>query len=201
MMKRNKTYLGIFYGSNKHLNEAFLNITDGGFIRYIVTDETLICRFKSKLDIQEIEKIFNQHVKNIPFFIFPINNKKWTHNLPHEAENNLLTDNPIIKPKVEQPVDLPANFFLNLLDELKSRKEETEKVERNFKNWINEKTDLSKLVNNDGFIEINGYSVEKEELINLLEKQMGDAVEEEDYRFAANIKKKLEDLDDLEIKK
>jgi len=197
MKKRRKTYLGIFYGSNRKLNEVFINITDNDFIRYIVTNETLICRFKSKLEIQEIEKIFKEQIISIPFFVFPINHKRWIYSLPLEVENNLLTDNPIIKPKREQPDNPPANFFINLLNELRKRQEKDLQNERSFNHWINDNTKLSEMINDDGFFEINGFNITKENMGEILNDQLNSAINDEKYEDASNIKKKLDELNNI----
>jgi len=56
-MKKKKLYLSFFYGNKQELTKAFNKITDGDFVRYIMTAETLICRFRSNKKIDEIIKL------------------------------------------------------------------------------------------------------------------------------------------------
>ena len=127
-MKRRKTYLSFFYGSKQELTKAFTKITDGDFVRYIMTAETLICRFKSNKKIDEIIEILCQYCPDIPFFVFPISNQSWKYHLPLDVENNLLTDNPIIENPQNQVIN---QYFMTIINELKKRGE-LEGGEENF---------------------------------------------------------------------
>ena len=116
VMKKRKIYLSFFYGSKQELTKAFTKITDGDFVRYIMTTETLICRFKSNKKVSEIMDILRQYCPDVPFFIFPISNTHWKYNLPLDVENNLLTDNPIITTPQNQAIN---QYFMAVINELK----------------------------------------------------------------------------------
>ena len=115
IVKKKKVYLSFFYGNKQELTKAFTQITGGDFIRYIMTSETLICRFKSNKSMDEIGEIIHHHCPDLPFFIFPINDK---YNLPLDVENNLLTENPIIQSQQTQIVN---QYLTNLIDLVKER--------------------------------------------------------------------------------
>ncbi len=120
-MRKKQNYLSFFYGCKQDLTKAFTTITNGDYVRYIVTAETLICRFKSNKSIDDITDILKEHCPNVPFFIFPISNSKWKYNLPLDVEHNLLTDNPIIN--VPQN-DIINNLFSTIINEMKKYKSE-----------------------------------------------------------------------------
>jgi len=116
MAKKKKIYISFFYGSNQELTRAFSRITGGDYVRYIMTAETLICRFKSNMDLDDIIEILREYVPDVPFFVFPIENKGWRYNLPMDVENNLLTDNPIIH--VPQN-NIIQESFMSMIDDIK----------------------------------------------------------------------------------
>ena len=117
-MKGKKYYLGFFYGSKQELTKAFTKITKGDYVRYILTAETLICRFPSDKTMTEIIKILREHCPDIPFFIFPISSKNWRYNLPMDVENNLLTDNPIIQTPQNKIIN---QYFMSMLEDVKKQ--------------------------------------------------------------------------------
>lgn len=195
-MGRKKRYLGIFYGSSKELNDCFVKISSGELLRYVVTDETIICRFSSKLSINDIDKIFNEGVKNIPFFIFPIDSKRWSYNLPYEAENNLLTDNPIIEVK-KQTDQNSDNFLTNLLSELSKRHKQNQEIQQIFNGWVNYDDTHNFTINPDGSILVNNYTIKITELIEELNKQLETSISEENYELSGKIKKKIIELNTI----
>lgn len=134
--KRKKTYLGFFYGNKQELTKAFTKITDGDIVRYILTSETLICRFKSNKSITEIMGILNETCLNISSFVFPISNSSWGYNLPPDVVNNLLTDKTIIQNSETQILTKYLELFV----------EEVKK-----KNVINLQTELKNAIDSDNF--------------------------------------------------
>lgn len=163
-MKRKKIYLCFFYGSNQELTKAFTKITNGDFVRYIMTAETLICRFKSNKPLDEIVEILRQNCPDIPFFVFPISNKKWRYNIPLDVENNLLTDNPIIQTPEIKAIN---QLFLSMFNEIK----------RHQPGIINE--------NNPDFVR---------SATDQLGIRLKQAISEDNFELAAQIRDKIKEL-------
>ena len=164
-MKKKKIYLGFFYGSKQELTKAFTVITKGDFVRYIMTAETLICRFKSDKPIVEIIDILKEHCPDIPFFVFPISTKNWRYNLPLDVENNLLTDNPIIQTKQNQIIN---QYFIALLDEIKKKQ-------------------LDPLLDENSPEHLDG-------MITHLGLKLKQAISEDNFELAAQIRDKVKEL-------
>jgi hypothetical protein len=166
-MKKKKIYLGFFYGSKQELTKAFTKITDGDYVRYIMTAETLICRFKSNKPINEILEILRQFCPDIPFFVFPISTKTWQYNLPLDIENNLLTDNPIIQSPQTKVLN---QYFVAMLDAIKKK----------------ESVDINDDRGADFFDAAIGH-------LNIRLRQ---AIEEDNFELAAQIRDKIKELTD-----
>lgn len=165
-MKKKKLYLSFFYGSKQELTKAFNKITDGDFVRYIMTAETLICRFKSNKKIDEIIEILREYSPDIPFFVFPISDDKWRYNLPLDVENNLLTDNPIIQTPQKQAIN---QFFTKVIDELKKQGFQPEIIDEQSPDFINS-------------------------AIDHLNIRLQQAIKEDNYELAAQIRDKIKEL-------
>jgi len=165
-MKKKKLYLSFFYGNKQELTKAFNKITDGDFVRYIMTAETLICRFRSNKKIDEIIKILREYSPDIPFFVFPISDDKWRYNLPLDVENNLLTDNPIIQIPQKQEIN---QFFTKLIDELKKQGFQAEIIDEQSPDFINS-------------------------IIDNLNIRLQQAIKEDNYELAAQIRDTIKEL-------
>jgi hypothetical protein len=164
-MRSKKTYLAFFYGSKTELTKAFTTITDGDYVRYIMTSETLICRFKSQKSLDDIMTILREYAKDIPFFVFPISSKNWKYNLPMDVENNLLTDNPIMQIQDHENVN---QYFLSMLEEIKKS---------------------YGIV--DGF---EGDDI-FDRVIKKLNKELKQSVRDDNYELAAQIRDKLKEIE------
>lgn len=163
-MKRKKLYLSFFYGSKQELTRAFNKITNGDYVRYIMTAETLICRFRSNKPIDEIMEILREHCPDLPFFVFPITASNYRYNLPLNVENNLLTDNPIIPIPSNQAVN---QYFMAIIDELKKHYPEmAEEPRPDFTNSA----------------------------IDRLNVRLNQAIAEENFELAAQIRDKIKEL-------
>ncbi len=152
-MRKKKIYLGFFYGSKQELTKAFTKITDGDYVRYIMTAETLICRFKSNKPVNDILEILRQHIPDIPFFIFPISSKSWKYNLPLDIENNLLTDNPIIQVPQNKIIN---QYFMALLEEIKKQQSTEQIIDEKSPDFLNSaiahlNTRLNQAIKEDNF--------------------------------------------------
>lgn len=165
-MKKKKIYLGFFYGSKQELTKAFTTITDGDYVRYIMTAETLICRFKSNKPINDILEILWQHIPDIPFFVFPISSKSWKYNLPLDIENNLLTDNPIIQVPQNKIIN---QYFMALLEEIKKQQSTEQIIDERSPDFLNS-------------------------AINHLNTRLDQAVKEDNFELAIQIRDKIKEL-------
>lgn len=164
-MRKKKIYLGFFYGTKQELTKAFTKITDGDYVRYIMTAETLICRFKSNKPITEIIDILRQFCPDIPFFVFPISTKTWRYNLPLDIENNLLTDNPIIQSPQTNVIN---QYFMAMLNEIK-KKQTDEFIDERSPDFINS-------------------------AIGHLNTRMDQAIKEDNFELAIQIRDKIKEL-------
>lgn len=163
-MNNEKTYIGFFYGVKREIKTALNQITDGNFVRYIMTAETLICRFSSKKRIGVILKILQNNCPDTAFFVFPINKNNWCYNLRDDVENNLLTDNPII---INKEHNIINSFFMSIINELAKKKN-----------------------NQDGSCAASNI----DSVLNDLDTQLNRAVAEENYELAAQIKNKIKEI-------
>jgi hypothetical protein len=167
MMKRKKIYLAVFYGTKQELTKAFTTITNGDYVRYIMTAETLICRFKSNKPLSEILDTLRKYAPDIPFFVFPISTKNWVYNLPMDVENNLLTDNPIIT--IQNNVI--NQYFISLLDEIKKQQQAI---------------GLTGIKNSDLL----------ENTIDHLKKRLKESIDNDNFELSAQIRDKIKELDE-----
>lgn len=165
-MKRKKIFLAVFYGSKQELTKAFTYITGGDYVRYIMTAETLICRFKSNKPVTDILETLRKYAPDIPFFIFPISTKNWAYNLPMDVENNLLTDNPIIT--IQNKV--VNQYFISLLDELKKQQ-------------------------NIGLQNIKDPEI-LEKSIDHLKRRLKESIQDDNFELSAQIRDKIKEIED-----
>ena len=167
-MKGKKVYLVFFYGSKTELTKAFTTITGGDYVRYIMTSETLICRFKSGMDLKDIMVILREYAHDIPFFVFPISSKNWKYNLPMDVENNLLTDNPIMQTQEIKPTN---QYFMSMFEDLKKKYNVTD---------LDDKS--------EEFFD---------RIIGNLNKKMEICIREDNYELAAQIRDKVRELEEV----